>query len=167
MTHVIGIDLSLTSTGLAWDEHLTQRVRTKPADGDLERLRAITSAVADAARGARLAVIEGPSYGSKWGHDHTRAGCWWMVADVIDRLDVPLLVVSPSSLKMYATGRGNANKDEVLAAVISRYPDRAIDGSDVADALVLCALGRRMLGDPIEASMPLLNLRALAKLALP
>lgn len=80
---------------------------------------------------------------------------------------MPLLVVTPAQLKTYATGKGNASKDAVLAAAVKRYPAWDITGNDVADAVVLMAIGSRLLGHPIEASLPQTHLRALDKLALP
>ena len=71
--------------------------------------------------------------------------------------------VPPALLKKYATGRGNAAKDEVLAAVVRRYPHADINGNDIADAVVLAAMGARHREAPIENSLPALNASALAK----
>jgi crossover junction endodeoxyribonuclease RuvC len=76
-------------------------------------------------------------------------------------------VVPPATLKTYATGKGNASKDAVLAAVVKRYPGWAVTGNDVADAVVLMAMGARLLGHPLESSLPQSHLRALDKLTLP
>ncbi len=100
---VVGIDLSLASTGLADNQGRVARVRTKPEPGadvlaTLDRLRAITAGI--------LAV----------------------------------------------------------AAAIRRYPAWDITGNDVGDAVVLAALGARLLGHPIDEPMPATHLRALAKL---
>ena len=79
----------------------------------------------------------------------------------------PILTVPPPTRAMFATGRGNAGKDEVLAAAIRRYPAWGIAGNDIADATVLAAIGARLLGHPLEESLPQTHLRALNKLALP
>ena len=80
---------------------------------------------------------------------------------------VPVLPVPPSCRAKYATGKGNAGKDEVLLAVARRYPHAPVGGNDEADALVLAAMGARLLGEPVEDSLPKAHLDALAKLALP
>ena len=78
-----------------------------------------------------------------------------------------MLVVPASSRAKYATGRGNAGKDEVLLAVSRRYPHAPIVNNDQADAVALAAMGARLLGEPIEDSLPKTHLDALAKLAAP
>jgi crossover junction endodeoxyribonuclease RuvC len=169
MTRILGIDPSLTSTGVAtilFAENvgrfvIVDRIRPKKLDG-LDRIRAIRNALRVLARGTSLAVIEGPSYGSQGnqrGH-HERAGLWWMVVDMLERGEIPYAVASPSARAKYATGKGNASKDAVLAAVIRRYPDVEVTSNDQADALVLAAMGARHLGLPIESSLPATHILA-------
>lgn len=173
---VVGVDLSLTSTGLADNRGRTERVQTKPLDKGprpvaetLGRINHIAVAAAGFVHDwpkddyIDLVVIEGPSYGSP-GQQHTSGGLWWLTADT---LNCPILVVTPSQRMMYATGKGQIGKDQVLAAAIRRYPDFDITGNDIADAVILCAIGCRMLGHPLEESLPQTHLRALAKLTLP
>ena len=80
---------------------------------------------------------------------------------------VEVLPVPPAVRAKYATGKGNAGKDEVLLAASRRYPHAPIVGNDDADAVVLAAIGARMLGEPIEDSLPKTHLDALARLSLP
>lgn len=174
-TDVLGLDLSLASTGIVatngHDELASGRFRTLPKWGDLNRIRAVRNHLLAQYIGPNLAlaVVEGPSYGhSRQGGEHVRAGLWWLIADLLDSVGLPLLVVPPATLKTYATGKGNSSKDQVLAAVIKRYGALMdITGNDVADAMVLCAIGSRMLGEPLEESLPATHLRALDKLQLP
>lgn len=70
----------------------------------------------------------------------------------------------------YATGKGggkDAGKDAVLAAAIRTYPHLDITGNDIADAVIFLAIGRRLTGQPMEASLPKARLDALAKIELP
>jgi hypothetical protein len=181
---VAGLDLSLTSTGLAINETDSDagdhggaaRIRTARAAqctdlvaDDLRRIRTIAVAIGEAGTwGSNLVVVEGPSYGqARQTGEHTRAGLWWRVVDEADYHGVPLLVVPPATLKTYATGKGNSSKDAVLAAVVKRYPGWEVTGNDVADAVILCAIGSRLLGHPLESSLPQSHLRALDKLTLP
>ena len=56
------------------------------------------------------------------------------------RLGVDLLLVPPSNLKMFATGSGNASKEEVVRAVMD-YWGQDIKQNDQADAFVLLQMG--------------------------
>src|SRR5690606_1478975 len=85
---------------------------------------------------------------------------------IFDNESIPYAIVSPTSLKKYVTGRGNASKDEVLAAAIRRWPDAAINGNDEADAYALRAMGLDHLGHPV-ADVPKTHRDALAKVAWP
>ena len=180
---VVGVDLSLTSTGLADNRGRVDRVQTKSlpstaAVGDvLDRIHRIVTAVetfarmSDGADGryaadlADLIVVEGPSYASTGGQQHTRGGLWWVAVGTLDSIG-SVLVVPPSSRAMYATGKGTSGKDAVLAAAIRRYQAVDITGNDVADATILAAIGARLLGHPID-DLPKTHLRALDKLRLP
>ena len=178
MTAVVGVDLSLTSTGVCKIGGMreapvvsTWRIQSYGEKGDTLAQRAarivdITERVLRCVSDDDLIMIEGPSVGSRHGHAHDRAGLWWWLVGTLDLHGFQVVEVSPSQVKKYATGRGNAGKDEVLAAVVRRYLDVTVAGTDVADALVLAAIGRRLLGEPIEPSMPQTHLTALDKLSL-
>lgn len=168
---VVGVDYSMTSTGVAITGGHTHRVTSKgKADDSLtarqHRLMVIAGRIEELAEGADLVVIEGPSYSSKGAHTHDRSGGWWLVvANLIDQGH--LVVEVPPALRMtYATGRGNARKDQVLAETVKRYPDWDVSGNDIADALVLCALGCDWAGHPL-VELPQTHRRALAKIAWP
>ena len=169
---VVGLDLSLTSTGVASNAGWTERIRTRPGADPFTRLRTIRSEVLDRVRGglehADLVVVEGPAFrgaGNETGH-HQRAGLWWLVLEAIDARDIPWAQVPPACLKRYATGKGNASKDEVLAAVIRRFPAVEVAGNDAADALVLAAMGADHMGVPM-VEMPAAHRTGLAKVAWP
>jgi crossover junction endodeoxyribonuclease RuvC len=163
--HVIGLDLSLVSTGVAgngWAD------RIRPGTlRDVERLHYIRHAVLEhISPRDDLVVIEGPSYGSTGRGQHERGGLWWLIRYALSRRDLPVAVAAPGQLKKYATGRGGADKDEVLAAAIRRFPNVNITSNDEADAYWLCAMGHDLLGHPL-VDMPKVNREALAKVAMP
>lgn len=177
---VFGIDPSLTSTGVAFvdtADRLTVgvgRVQSKGGRADSWPVRATRlgrladRVAAETPAGARLAVIEAPSLAQRnAGAAHDRAGLWWGIYHRLTAAGVPVLPVPPSCRAKYATGKGNAGKDEVLLAVARRYPHAPVGGNDEADALVLAAMGARLLGEPVEDSLPKTHLDALAKLAAP
>lgn len=170
---IVGIDPSLTSTGVAIIEmgHV-QLLRVKSAgkaDATWAQRRSRLGELADQICshivGAHLLVIEGPSYGqSISGGAHDRAGLWWAIASAFE---VPLAVVSPKGRAKYATGSGASSKDEVLAAVIRRHGDLPVANNDVADALTLAAMGARAVGCPIDEPLPEANRAAMLGAAWP
>lgn len=179
---VVGLDLSLTSTGVAIIDSdgdvYTHRCKSKPAKGVAATATRIDNLAHEILGWAtdgytlpsfiKLAVIESPSFGSSGGAAHERAGLWWQVATVLTQLGIPIGTVSPAGLKVYATGKGRGvEKDEVLASVVKRYPQANIIGNDVADATVLAAMGKRWLGNPIEEALPATHTRAMDGAAWP
>lgn len=162
-TKVVGVDLSLSGTGLGLivDGAPASPDTLIPVAGtDLQRIRLITRSVLDWCHGSTLVVLEGPSYASNSGHAHTRAGLWWMVRDSLDRMDVPVAVMTPAGLKRYATGKGTANKAAVCMAAARRWPDLIIPDDNAADALWLACAGADRLG-ALNLTMPAVNRAAL------
>ncbi|MEU3219996.1 hypothetical protein [Streptomyces sp. NPDC006971] len=157
---VVGLDLSLTCTGVAgagWSDIIRTRLR-----GD-DRLSHLVNAVADFVKRADLVVMEGPSYGhaALAGHEDL-AGLRVLVRQYCYRHRIPYGVVPPSSLKMFATGRGNATKGEVRSGVADRYGHHTegVGRYDQADAYTAMAMGLHHLGHPL-AEAPERALKAL------
>lgn len=50
---------------------------------------------------------------------------------------VPLHEISPSDLKKWATGKGNANKDAMRKAALARWPAERFADSNACDAFLL------------------------------
>lgn len=176
---VVGLDLSLSCTGLArvQSDGTIETFKIKPPAKlrDIDRLSWIRHQVLYLSQNAGWVVVEGPAFGAQGGQQghHERAGLFWMVADSLRELPlmasespVARIVVPPTSLKKYMTGKGNASKDQVLAAVINRFREVPVDDNNVADALSLAAMGRDAQGQPLVA-MPQLNRDALKKVNWP
>ncbi|MFI8104739.1 hypothetical protein [Streptomyces sp. NPDC086023] len=163
---VIGLDLSLTSTGVA-GQGWTDRIRTK-SRGDA-RLAYLEDAVVSFIRSAELVVMEGPSFGHAGPRNpEDLAGLRVLVRRYCYRHHIPYAVIPPSSLKLYVAGRGNATKGEVRSAVADRYGVHT-EGSaryDQADAYAALAAAYDWLGQPL-APVPERNRAALAKCAWP
>jgi Holliday junction resolvasome RuvABC endonuclease subunit len=113
-----------------------------------------------------LAVIEAPAYASRTGHAHDRSGLWWQIVAEFHSKGVPLLEVPPTTRAKYGSGKGNASKDTVLASAIRGYPQAPISNNNEADAVILAAIGARMLGEPIEDHPTKVQISALDKLTL-
>ncbi len=148
---VIGLDMSLTCTGVAGNGW-TDTIKPINKVRGHERLAVILDRVGDFVFHADLVVIEGPAYGAQRagiqkGH-HERAGLWWLVTHKLWSCHVPFAVADPTSVKRYATGKGNADKAAVIREVTRRF-EWFSGGEDEADALALAAMGADWLGHPI------------------
>lgn len=147
--YAIGVDLSYTSTGIAWPGTV-DTFTTKPEDGtDIIRAAHIRNHVVAHATDATIIAIENGVHRS---HNAFRAGILHgIVREGLALLEGPkrsVLLVPPAALKKYATGRGNANKTEMVVAARDCL---GYDGTDdnEADALWLRAIGEHVLGSPV------------------
>ncbi|WP_405056944.1 hypothetical protein OG474_29920 [Kribbella sp. NBC_01505] len=156
---IAGLDLSLTGTGIATyggGEIRTHLIKTvgKKTDTVYETAARIDSIEHDILQrigsDCELAVIEAPSFGSKGGSGHERAGLWWKVTTTLIRHGVRIAKVAPTTLKAYVANNGKADKDEVLAAVIRKYPKADVTNNNVADAVGLMAMGCRYYDIPLD-----------------
>lgn len=169
---IIGIDPSLTATGIA---------RIDQADPDIEtwtvtssgrktatiherahRLQSLTQQISAACTNATLVVIEYPTLSQvRQGGHLDRHGLWWLLVTHLITNHIPVAVVTASGRAKYATGRGNAGKDEVMLAVARRYLNAIPANNNEADALILAAMGARHTGHPIEEHLPKTHLAAM------
>lgn len=172
MPRVVGIDLSLTATGIAT---ITQRVdrppivsvvefktaltKTGPARGRAKtsetlrdrvtRSRSIAADVCHTALTAELVVIEGLFTGPNAGKLIDRASTWMRIIDRCIAADVPLAVVSPAALKLPITGSGRSDKAAMASALIRLWPDLVIGSDNEVDAVACAHLGAVALGWPV------------------
>ena len=162
MSLIIGIDPSLTSTGIVVlrgnKVELAVTTKNKPALGTIDRVRLIYERIVCVAESLTdgekwqapdLIVIEGFSYGSKGRSVFDIAYLGWRIREELERLrtedNIPWLEVPPSQLKKFATGQGNANKEIILQQVYKRWGVEFSDNNQ-ADAYVLAQIGRAYLG---------------------
>lgn len=169
---IVGLDLSLTSTGIAvigppgiQVADVVSKATGDTIDARSARLRRVAGKIHEWCIHSApdpLIVIEQPAYSRQTGHMHDRSGLWWLTVARLTGIGVGVVEVSPTVVKKYATGKGGASKDAVLAAVIRRYPAVEVANNNQADALVLAAMGSRHLGTPIEESLPAVQVAAMA-----
>ena len=151
---IIGLDLSLTSTGLAeWHDGARRTYRHGRAGKLTDTLAQRANRLDDSRREtldwvydngneyADLVLVESHTFAAKGGSQHDRSGLWWLVVEALIANGTPVVEASPSSIKLFATGKGNAGKDEVLAAVVRRHPGVEFKTNDEADALTLVDMG--------------------------
>jgi Holliday junction resolvasome RuvABC endonuclease subunit len=155
VTGVIGLDVSLTSTGVALPNGRTLVIcppRLRPVPERLDHLlnevrRLVT------AHGPQVAAIEGYSLGGLRGIAPVRlAEAGGLVRWVLWRRGVPVVEIPPSTLKVYAAGHGHAEKAQMVDAVQSVAPD--VVYHDEADAWACRALLLHALGKPVWPGSP-------------
>lgn len=185
MIRVCGVDLSLARTGIAHLESATDdmwalsthRIVTPPhLKGDLRALRDrmvyVRTAISVEAEHSTLVAMEGPSFASVGSSSKDLMGLWWMCYDRLVR-EHRVLVVPPSSLKKWATGKGNAGKPQVAVGLHRTFPQdvfgvdfAAVDDNE-ADAAGLCGIGAQALGWSVPIDFPKYRQDVIAGLRLP
>jgi Holliday junction resolvasome RuvABC endonuclease subunit len=159
---VIGVDPSISATGLALSDGSLITVGGKADRGD-ERLLDIACVMGTALTQADLVVMEDlPT------HAHG-AGITGMVQGVVRlmclRASVPYVLISPATLKKWATGAGNAGKADMRMALYKRTGMDLRDDNQ-CDAWWLRAAGLEHLGQPV-VDMPAAHVKALSAVTWP
>lgn len=167
---VLGLDLSMTATGVCLPDGTTYTIKTKPADRD-RRLQHIVTEISarladrDGGLDVDLAVIEEAPPGLKGPaikaiHMVHGAVRLWM-----NDFDIPYTEVNPSTLKVYATGNKGADK---IAMAMAAYKRAGIEFADdnQCDAWWLRTAGLDRLGHSAFA-MPQTQRAALDKATWP
>ncbi|MBF6298256.1 hypothetical protein IU459_11960 [Nocardia amamiensis] len=159
MTTVVGIDHSLSDTGIAIIRPDTQpelltvsssgkNTDDRPTRG--RRMREMRTAIMDnIPRDTSLAVIEGMSFGHNQPGQDRIHHLWWLISDAFDHLGLPLAVVPPNTVKKWAADDGRAKKPAVRAAISEMWRGLRIPNSDTADALCCGTIGAQHLGLPL------------------
>lgn len=168
MTRVLGLDLSLTATGVAYADGSVGTLVTR-ATKSMARLDRIRSQVVDylEARTVHVVAIEGYSYNSRNQGEHL-GELGGLIRWTLWSVGFPYVDIPPACVKKYATGKGNAGKGEVLEAAINRSGGLGFGGdNNRADAWWLRQMALAHYGDPEAVPMPAAHRDALAKVAWP
>ncbi|WP_246102616.1 crossover junction endodeoxyribonuclease RuvC [Streptomyces piniterrae] len=147
---IIGLDLSLTSTGVALPDGTTYRIKTRAVDAD-NRLVLIRDNIrrALATHRPHLAVVEDLPITAN------SAGITGMVHGIVRAeladAEVPRALIAAATLKAYAADNGRADKAQMAAAAYLaagvQFPDDP--GGDRCDAWWLRAAGHDWWGTPL------------------
>lgn len=171
---VMGFDLSAESTGIALPDGRTFTIKAPKAAGkrrtltdDLKRLNHIGAelGLVLAFQPADLVVIEDYAPGIRSSAAHRLAEVGGVVRLACHRASVPIALVNPTHLKIYATGNSRADKGDMRISALKRagieFPN-----DDECDAWWLRAMGLDHLDLP-PVDLPKINRAALDKVAWP
>lgn len=151
---ILALDLSLTETG--WAATPQAGVLKPPrSDGSgTRRLAWFRHQIVQACNFYRpdVAVLEGYAF-ARPNQAHQLGELGGVVRLALHDLGIPYVDIAPASLKKYAVGKGNAKKEEVLAAAIRRL-DYEGANHNVADALWLRQMAADHYGAPGAVQMP-------------
>jgi len=168
---IVGLDLSITASGVCLPDGHTFTIRTRASDGD-RRLTDIVDTIgsrlidpAGTGYNVDLVVLEEAPPGLKGAaikaihmvHGAVRA---WLIA-----FSIPYAEVNPSTLKTFATGNVRADK---VAMAMSAFKRAGVEFADdnQCDAWWLRQAGLVHM-DAAELSLPQAQLAALQKVAWP
>ena len=162
---VIGLDLSLTETGISTAEETCHSKTPATRIKGMKRIQSILDFVEDTMEEYQenpLIVIEGYSYGSRTGQAHSLGELGGVVRFALWESNHQYIDVPPSTLKIFATGKGNVGKTEVVVAVRERLGLETTNDNE-ADARWLREMGLHLTGQP-TVDLPKTHMRALDKI---
>lgn len=184
MAAFIGLDLSLTSTGVAIitdagivTKSFESEKRSAPKQKDTLRQRHERTAeladevmrfIYDTARfdEPHEICVEQPSYASSGGSGWDRAGYWWILTNELwDAFEITPVEVAPTSLKVYVTGDGKSSKAQMIATLARMQPDVDLKTDDEADAFGLALVAARLGGLAIDGELTQKRADTFAKIA--
>lgn len=154
MTTVVGLDLSLTATGMGWVSNTSTTTATIRSAGSenatladrRDRIARLARDIAAKTYRADLAVLEGPSYASKSAQMWDRAWLWGAVVEALHLVGCPVALAPPSVVKKWAANNGGADKAAVAAGVARLWPDVTPKNNNEFDALAMATMGAQHLG---------------------
>ena len=158
---VIGIDLSLNSTGMACS-HGPVLVKPNKDERGLDRVETVTGQLLEHMdlHIDPVVVLEGYAMGGK-GRVFDIAEMGGVLKWRLRLANIPLSIVPPTSRAKFITGKGNANKAMVVSfATLKR--EMVFNSDDEADAWVLYQMGMTQLGQS-SLNIPKINLTAMEK----
>lgn len=146
---LMGLDLSLTSTGISSSGKTMCLMPAKSQRG-AERLSFMSRAILDKIKNDSIecVIIEGYSFASKNSQAHSIGELGGCVRMLLWESRIPYIDVPPTSRAKFATGKGNAGKTEVISSISSKtgLTFSGAGADDECDAWVLEQMGYAYLG---------------------
>ena len=138
----VGLDLS-TKTGLVILDKSGQVIKaeeiTTKEKNDPQRMIILTEEIMSNLKEDDVIAIEGFSYGSRGRGISFQFGYGYAVRIALFTANKPFLIVTPSQVKKYATGKGNSSKDNMILPIFKKWGFEH-DSDNVRDAYVLAKI---------------------------
>lgn len=151
MPKIVGIDASLTNTGIVIltklygiDEPVCKSFVLTSQFTGARRLIDLRNQVATCLVGADLVVIEGYAY-SRATQAHQLGELGGVLRVMFQEAGLSWIEAGPHQLKKFATGAGNAPKELILQQVLKRFGAEFCTSHE-ADAYALARIGYAYLG---------------------
>ena len=158
MTSIMGIDLSLTGTGVVVvDEesiNASKLIKSKPSAerttlDEIERLLRIKADIIQLIdqHKPKLVLIEGLAFMAKNTTALVQlAGLNYMIREYLAIRKIPFVIVAPTTLKKFIIGKGVGQKDLMLLETYKKYGVSFID-DNLCDAFALATVGVALKGE--------------------
>ncbi len=151
---IIGLDLSLTGTGfvkikdgaVAHRELIKSSPSGKTPKDETKRILKIEYKIGGMIdeEEVNLVVIEGLSFMSKGTSLVQLAGLNYFIRKRLCENMIPFLIVAPTSLKKFITGKGNIHKELMLMETFKKYNVEFLE-NNTCDAFGLAKIGEALL----------------------
>lgn len=145
--NLLALDLSLVSTGFCSDKKMGI---IATAEKGPKRLDLISSAISDIVKEEEIAVviIEGYSFASRSGQAFSIGELGGVVRTTLYRMGIPFIEIPPTCRAKFATGKGNASKNEVVSSISAKTGIifRNPGADDQCDAWILLEMAKTYLG---------------------
>lgn len=134
---IIGVDPSMSNLGIAegwldmgtleWEVTRVELTKTekgksktvRKSSDDYDRSRLLYEALKSCEEGAQIAFVEMPIGSQSAAAMKSYGMCCMLIAT----LDIPVIQVTPSAVKLHATGDKNATKEEMIKWAIEKFPN--------------------------------------------
>jgi crossover junction endodeoxyribonuclease RuvC len=140
----VGIDPS-TKTGLAIIDKQGNVINvvdiTTKEKKDPHRFSDIADKIIDELEPNDCIAIEGFSYGSKGKGVSFQYGLGWIIRHILIERGFEYVEVPPTSVKKFATGKGNTKKDEMVLPIYKKWGFEHTS-DNVRDAFVLAQMAK-------------------------
>lgn len=142
----VGIDPS-TKTGLVIQDAngnvILDKEITSTVKGDPQRFMDLAGQIINLIEPNDFVCIEGFSYGSKGASVDIQYGIGWLIRARLINKKIDYVDVPPTTLKKFATGKGNVKKDQIPVPVYKRWGFEH-KSDNVIDAFVLAQIARSL-----------------------
>jgi len=145
--NILGIDPSIVCTGwclLNTEKGWFRNGEIKSKNKDVARLLDIENGIKDQLIiKIQLAVMERMVYSPHYGHASGNLELEGILKRLFYIEEVPLVLVSPPTLKKFVTGSGKSQKNEILRAAYQKWNISASE--HIVEALALARIGEMIL----------------------